>query len=139
VTDAAPRPDRTIGALARAVGVNVETVRYYQRIGLLARPPRAHGSIRRYPPDTLRRLRFIRRAQALGFALEEVAALLKLADGEHCAETRVLGEQKLALVQRKLDELAAMRRALEELVQRCARGGRGRGCPLIEALVADGG
>jgi len=127
----------TIGALARAVGVNVETVRYYERIGLLPRPPRAHGSIRRYPPETLRRLRFIKRAQALGFSLEEVAALLQLADGEHCAETRVLGERKLALVQRKLDELAAIRAALERLVERCSRGGRGRGCPLIEALVAD--
>ena len=126
----------TIGALARAVGVNVETVRYYQRIGLLPRPPRAHGSIRRYPPDTLRRLRFIKRAQSLGFSLEEVAALLQLAEGEHCAETRVLGEKKLALVQRKLDELGTIRAALERLVERCSRGGRGRGCPLIEALVA---
>jgi MerR family mercuric resistance operon transcriptional regulator len=137
VTDAARSPERTIGALAKAVGVNVETVRYYQRIGLVARPPRAHGSIRRYPPETLRRLRFIKRAQSLGFSLEEVAALLQLADGEHCAETRVLGERKLALVQRKIDELAAIRAALEGLVERCARGGRGRGCPLIEALVAD--
>jgi len=127
----------TIGALARAVGVNVETVRYYQRIGLLPRPPRARGSIRRYPPETLRRLRFIKRAQSLGFSLEEVAALLQLADGEHCAETRVLGEKKLGLVQRKIEELAAIRAALERLVERCSRGGRGRGCPLIEALVAD--
>jgi MerR family mercuric resistance operon transcriptional regulator len=127
----------TIGALARAVGVNVETVRYYERIGLLPRPPRAHGSIRRYPPDALRRLRFIKRAQALGFSLEEVAALLQLADGEHCAETRVLGEKKLGLVQRKLDELAAIRAALECLVEQCSHGARGRGCPLIEALVAE--
>jgi MerR family mercuric resistance operon transcriptional regulator len=137
VTEPVRAPQRTIGALAKAIGVNVETVRYYQRIGLLARPPRAHGSIRRYPPETLRRLRFIKRAQSLGFSLEEVAALLRLAEGEHCAETRVLGENKLALVQRKLDELTAIRGALEELVARCSRGGRGRGCPLIEALVAD--
>jgi MerR family mercuric resistance operon transcriptional regulator len=137
VTEPVRAPQRTIGALAKAIGVNVETVRYYQRIGLLARPPRAHGSIRRYPPETLRRLRFIKRAQSLGFSLEEVAALLRLAEGEHCADTRVLGEKKLALVQRKLDELTAIRTALEELVSRCSRGGRGRGCPLIEALVAD--
>jgi MerR family mercuric resistance operon transcriptional regulator len=128
----------TIGALARAVGVNVETVRYYERIGLLARPPRVHGSIRRYPPETQRRLRFIKRAQSLGFSLDEVASLLQLAEGEHCAETRVLGERKLGLVQRKLDELGAIRLALERLVEQCSRGGRGKGCPLIAALVADG-
>lgn len=127
----------TIGALAKAVGVNVETVRYYQRIGLLPAPPRAYGTIRRYPDETLRRLRFIRRAQGLGFSLDEITALLKLSDGEHCSETRVLGEQKLSLVQRKLDELTSMRDALRELVARCARGEPGRGCPLIEALVAD--
>ncbi len=128
----------TIGALARAVGVNVETVRYYERIGLLPRPPRLHGSIRRYPPETLRRLRFIKRAQSLGFSLDEVASLLQLAEGEHCAETRALGEKKLGLVRRKLDELGAIRLALERLVEQCSRGGRGKGCPLIAALVADG-
>jgi MerR family mercuric resistance operon transcriptional regulator len=135
--NAAPPPERTIGALAEAAGVSVETVRYYQRIGLLARPRRAQGSIRRYPPEALRRLRFIKRTQALGFSLTEVRALLKLAEGEHCAETQVLGEKKLALVQRKMDELVAMRNALESLVARCSRGGRSRGCPLIKALVAD--
>lgn len=128
---------QTIGALAQSAGVSVETIRYYQRIGLLPAPPRAHGTIRRYPPEALRRLRFIRRAQGLGFSLEEVAALLTLADGEHCAETRVLGENKLALVQRKIDELAAIRDALNGLVARCASGGRGRGCPIIDALVAE--
>ncbi|MCZ7566144.1 MAG: MerR family DNA-binding protein [Burkholderiales bacterium] len=128
---------RTIGGLARAVGVSVETVRYYQRIGLLPAPPRAHGTIRRYPPETLARLRFIRRAQGLGFTLEEVGALLALSVGEHCAETRALGERKLALVQRKIDQLAAIRAALGELVARCAQGGRSRGCPLIEALSRD--
>jgi len=134
---AAETAGQTIGALAKAAGVPVETLRYYQRIGLLPQPPRAHGTIRRYSPEMLRRVRFIKRAQGLGFSLEEVATLLTLADGEHCAETRVLGEKKLALVQRKLDELAAIRHALDELVTQCAQGGRGKGCPLIDALVRD--
>jgi len=131
---AASPAGQTIGALAKTAGVSVETVRYYQRIGLLPEPPRAHGTIRRYSPETLRRLRFIRRAQGLGFTLEEVGALLALSDGEHCTETRVLGEKKLEIVQRKLDELAAIRQALDKLVRQCARGSRGKGCPLIDAL-----
>jgi len=135
MTDTASTAGQTIGGLARAIGVNVETVRYYQRIGLLPEPPRTRGTIRRYPPETLARLRFIRRAQGLGFTLEEVAALLALSDGEHCAETRALGEKKLALVQKKLDELVAIRRALNDLVAQCARGSRGKGCPLIDALA----
>jgi MerR family mercuric resistance operon transcriptional regulator len=137
MTDAADPAGRTIGGLAKAAGVSVETVRYYQRIGLVPEPPRARGTIRRYAPKTLARLRFIRRAQGLGFTLDEVAALLALSDGEHCAETRALGEKKLALVQRKLDELAAIRAALDDLVTQCAQGSRGKGCPLIDALESE--
>ena len=129
----------TIGDLARAAGVNVETVRYYQRLGIFPEPPRARGSIRRYPDDALRRLYFIKRAQRLGFSLDEVKTLLGLGDGRHCAETRELAERKLAVVEEKLADLNAMRDALTGLVSACRRGGRGSGCPLIEALVAEGG
>ena len=127
----------TIGDLARAAGVNVETVRYYQRLGIFPEPPRARGSIRRYPDDALRRLHFIKRAQRLGFSLDEVKLLLELSDGKHCAETRELAERKLALVKEKLVDLSAMRGALTDLVSACRRGGRGCGCPLIDALVAE--
>lgn len=127
----------TIGDLARAAEVNVETVRYYQRLGIFPEPPRARGSIRRYQDDALKRLHFIRRAQRLGFSLEEVKNLLGLSDGKHCAETRELAERKLALVEEKLADLNAMRDALTELVSACRRGGRGCGCPLIDALVAE--
>ena len=127
----------TIGDLARAAGVNVETVRYYQRLRILPEPPRARGSIRRYPGDALRRLHFIKRAQRLGFSLDEVKILLGLSDGRHCAETRELAERKLALVKEKLVDLSAMRDALTGLVSACRRGGRGCGCPLIDALVAE--
>ncbi len=137
MADVAGPTGQTIGALAKAAGVSVETVRYYQRIGLLPEPPRAYGTIRRYPLETLRRLRFIRRAQGLGFTLDEIGALLSLSDGEHCAETRELGEKKLALVQQKVDELVAIREALDDLVSQCAQGSRGKGCPLIDALARE--
>jgi MerR family mercuric resistance operon transcriptional regulator len=129
----------TIGDLAWAGGVNVETVRYYQRLGILPEPPRAHGAIRRYPEDALRRLHFIKRAQRLGFSLDEVKVLLRLNDGRHCAETRELAERKLAMVDKKLADLNAMHDALTVLILACRRGGRGCGCALIDALAADGG
>ncbi len=127
----------TIGDLARAGGVNVETVRYYQRLGILPEPPRARGTIRRYPDDALHRLHFIKRAQRLGFSLDQVKILLGLSDGRHCTETRELAERKLAIVEEKLADLNAMHDALTELISACRRGGRGCGCPLIDALAAD--
>jgi MerR family mercuric resistance operon transcriptional regulator len=127
----------TIGDLASAAGVNVETVRYYQRLGILPEPPRARGTIRRYPDDALRRLHFIKRAQRLGFSLDEVKILLGLSDGRHCAETRELAERKLAIVEEKLADLNAMHDALTDLISACRRGGRGCGCPLIDAPASD--
>jgi len=127
----------SIGTLARLAGVNVETVRYYERIGLVTRPPRASKAIRRYSRDTLDRLRFIKRAQWLGFSLDEIAKLLSLGDADSCCETRVLGETKLDLLQRKLEELATIRSALERLLAECADH-RGAGCPLVEALRGSG-
>lgn len=130
-------PEPTIGALARATGVNVETIRYYHRIGLLPVPRPARGTFRRYDRGSFKRVRFIRRAQRLGFSLEEIALLLGLADGKHCAETRTLAEKKLALVEAKLADLGAIRRALKTMVAACGRGGSGRGCPIIESLSED--
>ena len=127
----------TIGKLARTAGVTVETVRYYQRLGIFPEPHRARGSIRRYADDALRRLRFIKRAQGLGFSLDEVKLLLALSDGKHCVETRTLAERKRAVVEEKLADLKAMHDALSGLISACSRGGRGFGCPLIDALVAE--
>jgi MerR family mercuric resistance operon transcriptional regulator len=123
--------------LANEAGVHVETVRYYQAIGVLPKPRRERGRIAHYGPPDLKRLRFIKRAQALGFSLEEVSLLLGLSDGKHCAETKVLAEKKLAMVGEKIADLAAIKTALDELVSECARGGRGRGCPIIEALAGE--
>ena len=125
----------TIGQLATAVGVHVETVRYYQRESLMPTPTRAYGSIRRYGGDDVRRLRFIKRAQALGFSLEEIATLLAVDQGSHCAETRELAAAKLALVDAKMRDLKAMRSALAAMVRQCTVEGDDQHCPAVEALL----
>ncbi len=127
----------TVGQLARAAGVNVETVRYYQRIGLLPLPSRRYGSIRRYSTDDLQRIRFIKRAQKLGFSLEEVALLLGLSDGRHCAQTKELATARLAVVEEKIADLEVIRMTLRGLVTKCSGGSRASGCPIIGALIGD--
>ena len=129
----------TIGALARQVGVTVETIRYYQRRGLIGEPRRPPGGIRRYGETHAERLRFIRQAQALGFNLEEVKELLALEDGQHCRgcrEAERLGAIKLAAVRERLGQLRRVERALAALVGQChSNAGRVR-CPLMAALGA---
>jgi len=126
-----------ISELAKEAGVHVETIRYYQGIGLLPRPRQEHGRIRRYVADDLKRVRFIKRAQALGFSLDEIALLLGLSDGKHCAETKGLAEKKLAMVEQKKNDLAAIQKALKGLITECSRGSRRFGCPIIDALAAE--
>lgn len=126
-----------ISELAKEAGVHVETIRYYQGIGLLPRPRREEGRIQRYVADDLKRVRFIKRAQALGFSLEEIALLLGLSDGEHCAETKALAETKLAMVEEKIGDLAAIEKALKGLITECSKGSRKSGCPIIDVLVAE--
>lgn len=134
-----PKPDAgmTIGRLAEASGVHVETIRYYQRLGLMPTPGRQHNSVRRYGEDSVRRLRFIKRSQALGFSLEEVSLLLRLSHGEHCAETRTLAQQKKQLVGTKIADLRGIEAALDKLIRACGSGRSGRGCPIIESLSAE--
>lgn len=124
----------TIGALAKAAGMGVETIRYYQRRGLVEEPEKPYGSIRHYDDETLARLHFIRTAQWLGFSLDEVGGLLKLQDGTHCDEARVLGEQKLAKVREKITSLRRIERTLEGLVQACCTEHGDVKCPLITSL-----
>lgn len=126
----------TIGRLASAGGVNVETIRYYQREKLLSTPKRIYGSIRRYGEEELKRLLFIKRAQALGFSLSEITLLLKLAEGEHCAETQALAVKKLDVIKRKLADLLAIESALKKLISACRRGKDGCGCPIIDSLIS---
>ena len=128
--------DLPIGGFAAAAGVNVETIRFYQRKGLLPRPGRAYGSIRRYGAADVARVKFVKSAQLLGFSLQEIADLLALEDGTRCAEARVAAEQKLEDVRAKIEDLRRIESVLAQLVDRC---GSGRGtitCPLIAALHA---
>ena len=125
-----------IGGLAERTGLHLETIRYYQRLGLMPMPERAYGTVRRYGEDAVSRLRFIKRAQNLGFSLDEVKLLLDLSVGEHCAETRTFAEQKKQLVERKIADLRAIQAALDKLISACGTGKKGRGCPIIESLSA---
>jgi len=125
----------TIGQLAAAAGVNVETVRYYQRRELLPVPDRQGGRIGRYATSALTRLRFIKRAQSLGFTLEDVQGLLSLDDGSSCAAAREIGEHKLTDVRARLQALRQLEAALADLVNRCSTARRKISCPLIEALM----
>ena len=124
----------TIGALAAAAGVNVETIRFYQRRGLLGEPERPHRGVRRYGGHDAARVRFIKSAQRIGFSLDEVAQLLQLEDGTRCGEAREIAAHRLVDVRQRLDDLQRIESALAALVARCA-GVRGRvACPLIAAL-----
>lgn len=127
----------TIGKLADAAGVSIETIRYYQRRGLLDEPPKPLGGHRRYAPSQAKRLRFIKRAQALGFTLEEIGALLTLDAACACGETRALAVRKLGLIKQKMADLAVMRQALGDLVQQCDDGNSEASCPIIDVLACD--
>jgi MerR family transcriptional regulator, mercuric resistance operon regulatory protein len=130
--------EMTVGALARKAGVNVETVRYYQRLGLLELPERPPRGVRRYGDEALSRVRFIKRAQELGFSLAEIRRLMRLGDSQSCGEARALAAEKLALVESRLRDLERLRGVLKELIGRCDRR-RGRvACPIIESLARRG-
>jgi MerR family mercuric resistance operon transcriptional regulator len=127
----------TIGRLADEAGVNVETIRYYQRRGLMAEPAKPMGGHRRYDSGAIKRVRFIKRAQVLGFTLEEVESLLDLDEAGACVETRGMAAHKLKLIEDKLAALKAMRKALTALLRQCETGATQGNCPIIHALAAD--
>jgi len=127
----------TIGELAKLAGVNVETIRFYQRRGLLEEPKKPLGGIRRYAQAHVRRIRFIREAQELGFSLDEVAELLALEDGRNCREAERIGSRKLATVRERLAQLKRVEKVLAALVDQCHRNTGKLSCPLIDALEYD--
>jgi MerR family mercuric resistance operon transcriptional regulator len=125
-----------IGALSNRSGVNIETIRYYERIGMVPKPPRTDGGHRLYGKEDVRRLAFIRRSRELGFSLDEVRALLALADDGSCAEVHDITLRHIADVRHKIADLKKLQRALVVLAAEC-NAGRKRRCPIIETLSAD--
>lgn len=126
----------TISQLAKGAGVSAETVRYYQRIGLLTVPRRYGRSFRSYGDEDARRLHFVRHAQTLGFTLDEIAALLHLTSAD-CKEVERLAKERLATIKAKISDLRRLEGALEHTVSECERRRPHTGCPLIETLVSE--
>lgn len=132
-------PPYTIAELAAAAGVHVETVRYYQRLKLVPEPPRPIGSIRRYAEADAERLRFIKRAQAMGFTLTEVTSLIAIQARRSCRATRELAATKLRLVDVRIRELRALRKELACLIADCDANKQGKKCPVLERLASRAG
>lgn len=124
----------TIGTLAKHAGINVESIRYYQRRNLIEEPDKPLRGIRRYSDAHARRLRFIKQAQRLGFSLDEVADLLALEDGRHCREAERLGARKLATVRERMEQMKRLERVLAALVDQCRCNKGTVRCPLIMSL-----
>ena len=127
----------TIGRLATAAGVHVETIRYYQRRGFVPQPTRPAGSVRRYTELDAERLRFIKRAQLMGFTLAEIENLLRLRTRRSCSATRELAARKLQAVDNRIRELRQLRRELSGLISECNSNVEDRNCPVIERLVME--
>ena len=127
-----------IGIVSKRTGTNIETIRYYERAGLLPLPQRSAGGYRLYGTTHLKRLNFVRRARGLGFSLAEVRKLLRLADQRRrpCAEVRVVAEMHLEDVKAKIADLRRMEHVLQETVARCKAGG-GSHCAMIDALYTE--
>lgn len=130
-------PTFTIGKLAQRAGVRVDTVRFYERLGLLPPARRSSSGYRLYGEDAAQRLKFIRRAKALGFSLEDAAELLALAKGGSRTKVRALAQERLTQIETNIRELNALREALAGLVDHCHGEGAVEACPIVEALAGD--
>lgn len=135
---AVARDERGIGALSQATGVNIETIRYYERIGILPAPPRSRGGHRVYGLDHMKRLAFVRRSRELGFSLQEVRGLLDLVDGGEvtCDQVKAVTLGHLDEVRRRIADLRRMERVLRDMAATCA-GGAVPECPIVDALFRD--
>jgi MerR family mercuric resistance operon transcriptional regulator len=128
----------TIGCLAKELGICTETIRYYHRIGLLPIPECPDGrSVRMYSEKDVQLLKFIKRAQRLGFSLEETRSLIELSHGKNCNLVEPIAKQKLAELEEKIAEIASMRDLIAHLLKGCANNERDADCPVIEALLAE--
>lgn len=122
----------TIGKLADAVGVNVETIRFYERKGLITQPQKPIEGFRQYSSETLHRLHFIKRAQDLGFTLDEISSLLKLGDKD-CQEVQALAQQKLVLIRKKIVDLQRLESNLSHLIDQCSNAPNSS-CPIVDSF-----
>lgn len=128
----------TIGRLAKRAGVGIDTIRFYERRGILPEPRRTASGYRLYRDDAVARIRFIRRAKELGFSLDEISLLLRLQDvGGPKAEVKQLTDRKIHTIDSKIQDLARMKHVLERLSGSCSGQGDVAGCPIIEALFSD--
>jgi len=135
---AKPGASFTIGRLAKIAGVKIDTVRFYERQGLLEQAPRTEGGYRLYRAEHAQRLKFIRKAKALGFSLEDIGELLKLTqDGHDRARVRAVAQRHVAELEQRIGELQAMRAILAHHVGHCSGRGAVKGCPIIAALSDD--
>lgn len=136
----AARENLSIGELSRQTGVNIETIRYYEKIGMLPEPPRTERGRRVYGPDLARLLAFIRRARELGFTLEEIRALLAIERSTYvsCADVRDIASRHLATVRAKLADLTRLENILSETIAQC-RGEPTPACPVLDMLGAASG
>lgn len=129
----------SIGAVAKATGVSVEAIRYYEKEGLLEKARRTEGGYRQYSPDVVRRLSFIARAKELGFSLDEIRDLLRLrmSPRSSCSSVRAKAEKKIAIVEAKIVELGRIKSALEALAASCTSGDAPTSaCPILDAIAA---
>ena len=129
--------DYLIGQLAKSANTDIETIRFYERRGLIPAPPRTSGGYRRYPAAEADRLRFIRRAKVLGFTLNEIGPLLKLQEGGDRHEVKSVAQTKLSEIEARIADLQSMRYTLTKLVNDCSGRGPVAGCPIIEALNSE--
>ena len=127
------------GNLAKMAGVNIETIRYYEKQGILPEPDRSPSGYRQYDDETVNRIRFVKRAQKLGFSLSEIKQLLKLSEGEitDCDEVKDIALRKLEAIREKIINLQKLDRILSNLATQCDRQQSIEGCPIIEALMAE--
>ncbi len=123
----------TIGQLARKAEVNIETIRYYQRLGIITEPQKPEQGYRIYPPQCIERILFIRRAKQLGFSLKEIAELLELGDG-HCDDVRLRAEQKQNQINKQIQDLQNLQQTLNKLIQTCQQEQTKTHCPIVESL-----
>ncbi|MGQ0815114.1 MAG: MerR family DNA-binding protein [Gemmatimonadota bacterium] len=126
----------TIGALANTTGIGIQAIRFYEREGLIEKPPRTRSGYRQYDAATIDRLHFIRRAQELGFTLKEIRELVELESdtGADCAEVCAAANAKVAAVQRKIDDLTRMKEELTALIESCSGNGSVRKCAIMQCL-----